>query len=292
MITMANPRWVMLGLLICVVAAATGAVFAQSPAPKSGFITTADGVRIHYLEQGRGPAMLFVPGWTMSAKIWAPQIAHFSAAHRVVAMDPRGQGDSAKPADGYFPAARARDIRAVVDGLKLAPVVLVGWSMGVSEVASYVEQFGTSSLSAVVLVDGIAGTDPNPALIASMVRFAATMLTDRQKTTDGFVRSMYRTPQSEDYLASVIADSLKMPTSAAVAVMVGSITTDARAGLARIDKPVMLAVAPGGPWTAVYEDMRARMPGCRFVSFEGAGHALFVDQSGKFNAEVEALVKR
>jgi microsomal epoxide hydrolase len=207
-------------------------------------------------------------------------------------MDPRGQGDSGKPADGYFPAARARDIRAVVDGLKLAPVVLVGWSMGVSEVASYVEQFGTSSLWAVVLVDGIAGTDPSPELTASMVRFAATMLTDRQKTTGGFVRSMYRTPQGEDYLASVIADSLKMPTSAAVAAMVGSVTTDARAGLSKIDKPVLLAVAPGGPWAAVYEDMKKRMPGCRFVSFDGAGHALFVDQPDRFNAEVEALLAR
>jgi microsomal epoxide hydrolase len=249
-------------------------------------------VKIHYIDAGRGPAMLFVPGWTISARIWEPQIAYFSATHRVIAMDPRGQGDSDKPTDGYYPAARARDIKAVVDELRLAPVVLIGWSMAVAEVASYVEQFGTSTLSAVVLVDGIAGTDPNPGLTASMVNFVGAMQTDRAKTTDGFVRSMYRTSQREDYLAGIIADSLKMPTSAAVAVMVGTITTDARAGLAKIDKPVLLATAPGGPWTAVYQDMQARMRGCRVVSFDGAGHALFVDQAAKFNTEVEALLRQ
>jgi pimeloyl-ACP methyl ester carboxylesterase len=50
----------------------------------------------------------------MPAWIWEHQIAHFAKTHRVVAMDPRGQGESSKPRDGYFPAARARDIKAVI----------------------------------------------------------------------------------------------------------------------------------------------------------------------------------
>jgi len=37
---------------------------------KSGFFTTSDGVKLHYLEAGQGPAIVFVPGWTMPGWIW------------------------------------------------------------------------------------------------------------------------------------------------------------------------------------------------------------------------------
>jgi len=43
--------------------------------PKSGFVTTPDGMKIHYIEAGpaesvrNSPAILFVPGWTMPADI-------------------------------------------------------------------------------------------------------------------------------------------------------------------------------------------------------------------------------
>jgi predicted alpha/beta hydrolase family esterase len=47
----------------------------------------------------------------------------------------------------------------VVDQLHLSPVVLVGWSMAVTGIASYVDQFGTSNVAGFVLVDGLAGSE-------------------------------------------------------------------------------------------------------------------------------------
>ncbi len=76
---------------------------AQPPKLESGFITTSDRVRIHYLEAGQGPAMLFIPGLTMSAEIWNSQIQYFAKAHRVIAMDPRSQGESQKVTQGHLP---------------------------------------------------------------------------------------------------------------------------------------------------------------------------------------------
>ena len=48
---------------------------------------------------GRPPAhtLVLVPGWTMPAWIWMPQILAFSQRYHVVAFDPRGQGNSAAP---------------------------------------------------------------------------------------------------------------------------------------------------------------------------------------------------
>ncbi len=270
-------------------------VTAQSEKIRTGFCTTADGVKIHYLEAGSkqaaAPAILFVPGWTMPAWIWENQIAHFSKTHRVVAMDPRGQGDSSKPTEGYFPAARARDIKAVVDQLKLAPVVLVGWSMGVGEVVSYVDQFGTKDVAGTVLVDGIVGGDPNPQVNTALMNFAGNFLKEREKFTDGFVRSMYKKPQPEPYILKLITASKQTPTSAGVALFVGMFTSDHRPALAKIDKPTLICTAPGGPWDPMYDDMQKRIPGSRLERFDGAGHALFVDDAGKFNALLEEFMR-
>lgn len=276
------------GLLVAAPAAAPGPT--AVPPRREGSVTTPDGVRIRFVEAGRGRAILFVPGWTMTAEIWDAQIAHFSRAWRVVAMDPRAQGRSSPALDGLHPARRAGDIKAVVDHLRLAPVALVGWSMGVSEVAAFVDRFGTADLSAVVLVDGIAGGPMDGKTTPAMLQWIGALQRDRHAQTAAFVRGMFRTPRSPDYLARVTADSLRTPTAAAVALIVGAMTEDNRAALDRLDKPSLLAVAPGGPFDEAYAEMARRIPGVQVVRFEGAGHALFVDQAERFNQTLETFL--
>jgi len=286
---------------------------AQAPKPKSDFVKTPDGLKIHYLDTGFAPDripiytpptlpgkhqldpapaanILFVPGWTMPGWIWEQQIAYFAKTHRVVAMDPRSQGESSQTSEGHYPAARARDIKAVVDQLKLAPVVLVGWSMGVTEAAAYVDQFGTDTLAGLVLVDGWAGADYDPKMTPQMWQWAAGFQKDRQAQTEAFVRSMYKKPQSEEYLKRVTQASLRTPTNSAVALFVGAFTSDYRPALAKIDKPTLLVVAQS-PWLPTFQDMQKRIPGSRIEVLENVGHALFVDDADRFNSLLEDFVK-
>ncbi|MDE2498033.1 MAG: alpha/beta hydrolase, partial [Xanthomonadaceae bacterium] len=76
--------------LLFVVFDASAATFAQ------GFVTVSDGVRIHYVDGGlrNGPALLFIPGWTMDAGVWRDQMQRFAQDYRVIAIDPRSQGES------------------------------------------------------------------------------------------------------------------------------------------------------------------------------------------------------
>lgn len=265
---------------------------AAGSARREGTVTTPDGVRIRYVEAGRGRTILFVPGWTMTAEIWDAQIAHFSRAWRVVALDPRAQGGSSRTFEGLHPSRRAGDIKAVIDSLRLAPVALVGWSMGVSEVAAFVGRFGTADLSAVVLVDGIAGGPMDGKTTPAMLQWIGALQRDRPAQTAAFVKSMFRTPRSADYLARVTTDALRTPTAAAVALIVGAMTEDHRAALDGLDRPSLLAVAPGGPFDAAYEEMARRIPGVQVVRFDGAGHALFVDQADRFNEVLETFLAR
>lgn len=293
----------------------------KNPKPRSGFVTSWDGAKIHYIEAGRSktpvgnaevgnplppsvtitkgqisvtgphqfPSILFVPGWTMPGWIWENQIAHFSADYRVVAMDPRAQGESSKTCDGSYPASHARDIKAVIDQLHLAPVVLVGWSMGVTEIASYADQFGTSGIAGIVLVDGVASFDLTADTFKDFKGFFTSAQTNRQQFTSNFVRGMYKKPQAEEYLQKVIKASLLTPTDSAVAMAVAGFLTDDRPGLAKIDKPTVI-VGASKNLLPLFQDMQKRIPGAKLEMFDDAGHALFVDDADKFNILLEEFI--
>jgi len=75
--------------------------------------------------------LLFVHGMAVSASIWDAQLAHVARTRRAIALDVRGHGDSAPPEDGnYAPASCAADVFAVLDGLELDRVAIVGHSFG------------------------------------------------------------------------------------------------------------------------------------------------------------------
>ena len=299
----------------------TNAADKKSPSVKSGFITTSDGVKIHYLEAGKSvqspsaevgnplpngvtptkgsiavsaakqpPSILFVPGWTMPAWIWQKQIDYFSQDYRVVAMDPRSQGESSQTSEGLYPAVRARDIKAVVDQLHLAPVVIVSWSMAVVETMAYIDQFGTKDFAGLVLVDSATGgrsageADRDLGLLKGL-------LEDRQNTTSGFVRQInFKKPQPEDYIQKLIQASLRVPTNTAVTLLVGYFTADYRAVLPKIDKPTVVCAAKSGE-IAQITDMQTKISGSQLEVFDGDGHAPFVDDPDKFNAVVEDLLQ-
>lgn len=283
-------------MILCAMTAATSQAQAKLPPNiKKGFVTTRDGVRIHYIESKprsprRDSTLLFVPGLMTPGWIWEHQLAYFDQNYRVVAMDPRSQGESSKPAEGHYPAARARDIKSVVDQLKLKPVVLVAYTSAVTEVVSYVDQFGTETLAGLVLINGIAGRDYDEATMSSLLAYSNAFQLDRQKAADRFVRGLYRKPQSEDYIRRMIRATLRMPTNSVVALIMGGIASDNRAALAKIDKPTLIVVALVRPWMSFYEDMQKRIRGARMEVFDDAGHALFVDEAARFNTLLDEFL--
>lgn len=120
---------------------------------ESRYVTVAPGVELHLWEKGEGKPLVFIPGLTFSGEIFKAQIEHFSANYRVVAIDPRGQGYSAKTVDGNDYLTHGRDLAALLDALELTDVVLIGWSTGNLDTWSYVQQFGKGRLRGVVTID-------------------------------------------------------------------------------------------------------------------------------------------
>jgi non-heme chloroperoxidase len=253
-------------------------------------ITTSDGVRLRYLDAGRGRPIVLVPGWAMPADIWEPQLRGLADRYRVIALDPRAQGWSEASRDGLFHARRADDLHDLIEALGLRDVTLVGWSLAVPELLSYVERHGTGRLAGVVLVDG--GVWGPPVDAGSRHAAMAELQRDPADYFARFVRGMYATPQSTDYLARVTAAARRTPTDAAMALyfdLYFGPERDRRAALAGLDRPT-LYVSAGRP-SAHADTLRAHVRQARAETFVGAGHALFVDDAPRFNALLDAFVR-
>lgn len=119
-----------------------------------------DDLTIYYEQAGSGNiTIIFIPGWMMSTDVFVHQLAHFkdSTKFRALAYDPRGQGKSSKPVEGHTYQQHARDLAQLIEKLDLKKIILAGWSYGVTEQLSYLNQFGADKLKAMILID----TGPN-----------------------------------------------------------------------------------------------------------------------------------
>ena len=253
-----------------------------SAATTSHYFQASDGAQLHYLEAGRGPIIVFVPGWTMPAEIWTPQLGHFEKSFRVIALDPRAQGRSEIARDGYTAERRARDIAELL-GRFDEPVVLVGWSLGVLESLQLIDLTGTARLRALVLVDNSIGEEPPP---VSDPTFFRRLRQNQAVTVEKFVRNMFRTPQKETYLRRIVASSLRVPLEASIALLSYPYPREHWKEIVyRVDRPLLYAVS--ARFRGQAENLKKNRPTARIEVFENAGHALFVDDAERFNHLLE-----
>ena len=264
---------------------------------RSGHFLTSDGVKLHYLEAGSGPTIVFVPGFTAPAEIWEPQLAHFAATYRVVALDPRSQGRSEKTTEGHHLVRRGKDIGELIEHLGAAPVVVVGWSLGVLEVLTYAREFGTDPFRGVVLVDMFLGVDeelgePHP-YEAGWRTWITGLQLDRQDWTREWVRGFYRSEQSDEYLDAMTQAVLATPTNTAITLLTNLMLMeerDWRPVMEELDRPVLF-VASSQPWAVAEAEMvRERWPEIRVEVLENTEHALFVDKPEQFNRVLEEFL--
>ncbi|HEX2152150.1 MAG TPA: alpha/beta hydrolase [Stellaceae bacterium] len=101
--------------------------------PPQGSFVTVDGVRLHYVERGSGPAVVLLHGvGAMTDEMAVSGIVDALAAdHRVIVFDRPGFGYSERPRSRVWtPAAQAALLCRALDLLGAARPVIVGHSWG------------------------------------------------------------------------------------------------------------------------------------------------------------------
>jgi non-heme chloroperoxidase len=241
--------------------------------------TSSDNVRLHYFDSGSGRAIILIPGWTMPAWVFEHQVRVLTGDFRVIAFDPRSQGNSQVAPSGHHPDRRAKDIAELIETIGETSVVLVGWSLGVLDSLAYIQQHGDSRVAALVLIDNSIGEEPPP---DSKFDFVGALKKDRNGTTRSFVRAMYKRPQTDQYYKRLADASLRTPLAAAIELLSYPYPrTYWRDAIYSTARPILYAVTPR--WAEQGKNLVRKHPSAQLELFPEAGHALFVDEADRFN---------
>lgn len=260
-------------------------------------------IDLYYEDHGLGRPVVLIHGYPLSGRAWDRQVpVLLEAGRRVITYDRRGFGKSSQPTTGYDYDTFADDLQALLEGLDLGDVTLVGHSMGTGEVTRYLGRFGSERVEKGVLVSPIPPfllqTSDNPDGVPASL-FDGFIQSARQDTPawmKGFLDNFYNidmlggTRVSDQAYQSSWNLAVAASATAAVAC-IPTWETDFRADLPAIDVP-MLVVQGDDDRVLPFPKTGQRLPGLisdvQTVVIDGGPHAIPWTHADELNS---ALVK-
>jgi epoxide hydrolase 4 len=177
-------RWLSAGLLACTTLMA-------HPQWHDRY-AEVNGVKLHYVEQGKGPLILFLHGFPEFWYEWKDLLPEFARDHHAVALDMRGYNLSEKPeaVEAYRVPVIVEDVRALAVKLKAHKFVLVGHDWGGVIAWAFAAEH-PEMLDKLIIVNA-----PHPAVFAR--ELAANPA--QQKASAYF--NLFNSPQAEKMLSA------------------------------------------------------------------------------------------
>ena len=241
----------------------------------------SDGVEIAFIDEGEGPAVLLIHGFASNHRVnwvstgWVQELR--ATGRRVIALDNRGHGESAKPRDAaaYGTPEMAEDARRLLDHLGIERADVMGYSMGARITAylaiSHPERIRTAILSG--LGEGmVKGVGPAAPIAAALLAPSAEAVADSHAR--GFRTFADRTGGDREALAACIMGTRQVLTPAE---------------LARIAAPVLVAVGSEDEIGGSAEVLAGLIPGAEAFVIPGQDHMLAVGDRRHKAAVVDFL---
>src|SRR5690242_4885819 len=265
----------------------------------SGFVY-GNGIGIHYRIAGNGASTLvLINGVGDDLDGWANQLDDFvRAGLRVVSYDNRGVGRSGAPPGPYTSAEMASDLKALVDGLGLAPFHLAGVSMGGAIAQEYAVAHPDDLLS-LVLANTFAVADPFTAAAfetwATVALAAGMPVMMEQQAPWIFSPGFYQ--QHPDRVAELIegAQGSTQPAAAFGAQMAALTGHDCASRIGAVSVPTLVLAASDD--IIIRPELSRRLfdalgPGAGTWAVVPGGHAAFWENPGPWNQAVIDFVRR
>ena len=250
-----------------------------------------------YVEQGRGDTLVFLHGVGGGHAAWDDQLPYFAKlGYRAIAWDQPGYGASPL-VEPYDLERVAAALRALIERLGDAPVVLVGHSMGgfvaQEAYARFPRRIKALALCFTSAAFGGAGGDFQRQFIAARIapldqgRTMAEISARLMPTMRGGKSRPGGLQRAERVMAGVPPETYRK----AVTLLT---TFDRRALLPRIEVPTLLLAGAEDRTAppAVMERMAQNIPGAEYVLLDGCGHLGPMDQPEEFNRALAAFLER
>jgi pimeloyl-ACP methyl ester carboxylesterase len=243
-----------------------------------------DDIEIDYLDEGQGEPIVLVHGFASTKEVnwvnpaWVSTLTR--AGCRVIALDNRGHGASAKPHDPavYHSAIMAEDVRALLDHLAIPRADVMGYSMG-ARIATFFALAHPARVRSLVfgglgsrLVDGVG----LPNTIADALE--APSLADVQDVQGRTFRAF--------------AEQTKSDLMALAACIRGSRQTVSRQDCASLAMPVLVAVGSKDDVAGSAQALAEMIPHGQALEIPGRDHMLAVGDRVFKQGVLDLLARR
>ena len=274
------------------------------------FITTTDKtsgeeVKLAYSDYGQGKPVVLIHGWPLCKEMFEYQLdALVGAGLRVIAYDRRGFGKSDQPWSGYDYDTLTDDLKAVIDGLHLSDVTLLGFSMGGGEVARYFTRYGGANVSKAILVSSVVPyllqTDDNPNGVPQdkLQEMGDKVKEDRIGFLDTFGKQFFGVSLVNHPVSAPLLDYYRTLASmaspkATMECMKSFGFTDFREDAVNINVPTLI-IHGDSDKTVPIETSSQRaaelIKNNQFITYEGAPHGLFYTEKDRLNRDLVSFI--
>lgn len=264
-------------------------------------ITTKDGAEIFFKDWGTGQPVVFSHGWPLSSDAWDGQLLYLSQnGYRAIAHDRRGHGRSTQTSVNNDMNGYADDLAAVVEGLDLTDVVLVGHSTGGGEVVRYIGRHGEGRIAKVVLIAAVPPimlkTDANPEGLPMEVfdGLRAGVAADRSQFYKDLAIQFYGANRPGSKVSQGTLDqfwlwSMQAGAKAAYECVKAFSETDFTEDLRKISVPALVLHGEDDQIVPVKDSAKKSakvIKGAREIYYPGAPHGITATHQDQVNAEL------
>lgn len=255
-------------------------------------VRLAGGLTIECAEQGRrgGPTLLLLHGITDTWRSFEPVLPWLPPDWRVVSMTQRGHGGSSAAAS-YRTRDFAADAAAMVAALGLAPVLVVGHSMGaVNALRLAIDH--PAAVRGVVAVGGFASFSDKPELVDFIHRQMLTLGEQvPRELAEAFQRDTVAGPVAPGLLQTMVDECLRTPAATWRGAFAALLEDDFSTELHKIDVPVLLPWGDADAFSPESDQQRLQrlLPRATRVVYTGVGHALHWEQPRRFADDLMAF---
>jgi 3-oxoadipate enol-lactonase len=245
-------------------------------------------VQLYYEEMGQGEPLLLLHGLGSSTEDWPMQMEVFSQQYRVIAVDMRGHGRSAKPPGPYSIPMFAADTAAFLQALQIPSAHVLGISLGgmiaFQLVASYPQM-----VKSLIIVNSV------PSMVVRNFadrwqlwqRLAIVELMGMRRMGEYLAPRLFPKPEQEELRQEIIQRWTQNDKQAYLAAMRSFVGWDVTGQLATINCPTLVISAEEDYWPIEdKEAYTAQIPNARLLVIADSRHATPIDQPEVFNTAV------
>jgi len=257
-------------------------------------------ITMNYEQQGTGEPLVLIPYLAADNACYAFQVADYAKHFTCISIDPRGAGETDKPAGSYSTPLFAEDVAAFMQAIGIDRAHVSGLSLGAAT-GIWLAAKHPRKVKSLSLHSGWTKSDP---YLKVVVQGWQTMAKGLGSVTEMVIQGIFPwcfTPElyaaKPDYIESLAAFVRGRPAQPLEAFLRQSdavIGHDAESALSGVKAPTQITFGRHDVVTSTRfaDAMKNAIAGSELTVFEGCSHAPIYERVDEFNAKTLSFLKR